>query len=102
MRYQPIKYGGVYEYPWWGEALGFLISFSSMIWVPAYAIYYLCTTEGTLKERLRKGITPVISMRPDAIILSKRAPVREAGEAAAADGDAEMKLLNNVDKGNHV
>ena len=34
-----------------------------MIWVPAYAIYFLLTTEGSLRERLRKGITPQIKMR---------------------------------------
>jgi hypothetical protein len=33
-KYTPIKYGDFYDYPPWGEALGFLISLSSMIWVP--------------------------------------------------------------------
>ena len=34
VKYTPIKYAGYYEYPWWGEVLGFMISISSMIWVP--------------------------------------------------------------------
>ena len=34
MKYTPIMYGDDYHYPGWGEALGFLISGSSMIWVP--------------------------------------------------------------------
>jgi hypothetical protein len=33
-QYTPLKYGGTYHYPGWGEMLGFGISFSSMIWVP--------------------------------------------------------------------
>ena len=34
VKYTPIKYAETYHYPWWGEVLGFMISFSSMIWVP--------------------------------------------------------------------
>ena len=66
IQYTPIRYAKTYEYPKWGEILGFCISLSSMIWVPAYAIYYLCKTKGTFMERLRLGVTPVIQMRPDA------------------------------------
>lgn len=47
--YKPVTYG-TYEFPFWAEILGLFISFSSMIWVPAYAIYYLTTQPGTLKE----------------------------------------------------
>ncbi|KAG8194818.1 hypothetical protein JTE90_017257 [Oedothorax gibbosus] len=56
--YKPVVYGGDYQYPWWGEMLGWLIGLSSMLWIPLYAIYYVCTAEGTLKERLQSGITP--------------------------------------------
>ena len=38
IKYTPIKYGNDYEYPAWGEALGFLISLSSMIWVPGKCV----------------------------------------------------------------
>ena len=69
-KYTPIRYAKTYEYPVWGEYLGFCISGSSMIWVPAYGLYYLATTSGTLKERLKKGLTPVITMRPDANVES--------------------------------
>ena len=34
IKYTPITYGGDYHYPVWGEMLGFMISLSSMIWVP--------------------------------------------------------------------
>ena len=54
-----------------------------MIWVPAYAIYFLLTTEGTLRQRLRKGITPQIKMRPDAVLK----PIQQQG------GDSIEKSL---------
>lgn len=66
-KYEPIKYAKVYSYPWWGEVLGFCISSSSMVMVPGYALYYLATSSGSLRERLAKGITPVIKPRADAV-----------------------------------
>ena len=71
VKYTPITMN-TYEYPPWGEALGFMISFSSMIWVPGYFVYYLLTTPGTWREVLRKGVTPVIVPRTEA---SKGRPV---------------------------
>ena len=81
-------YANTYEYPKWGEVLGWLIGLSSMIWVPAYAVYFLMTTKGTLKERLRKGITPVIKPRPDAVLHMK-------AKKAVEDLDVEMRLVVN-------
>jgi len=68
IKYTPITYGKDYEYPEWGEALGFMISISSMIWVPGYAIYFLVTTPGTWRQRIRLGTTAVIKPRADALI----------------------------------
>ena len=55
--YEPVQYGkpGEYEYPKWAETMGLLISFSSMIWVPLYAIYYtihgvMFDSSGTIAE----------------------------------------------------
>ena len=50
---------GDYVYPKWAESMGLCISFSSMIWVIAYAIYFMLTTPGSLRERWRVAITPV-------------------------------------------
>merc|ERR1712008_328836 len=75
IKYTPIMYGKDYAYPQWGEMLGFMISLSSMVWVPGYFIYYLLTTPGTIMERLKLGITPVIQQR--------------------ADLDVEMRLVDN-------
>ena len=49
INYKPVTYGD-YEYPTWAEILGLFISFSSMIWVPGYMVYYLLTQPGTIKE----------------------------------------------------
>ena len=79
-----------YEYPPWGEALGFMISLSSMIWVPGYFIYYLLTTPGTWREVLRKGVTPVIVPRTQSRTL------REAGCEEVED--VEKQLLQTPEK----
>ncbi|KAJ8912113.1 hypothetical protein NQ315_005449, partial [Exocentrus adspersus] len=42
MAYERLSYGD-YEYPLWADIIGLCISFSSMIWVPVYAIYYVLT-----------------------------------------------------------
>jgi len=55
--YKPVKYGS-YEYPMWAEALGLCISASSMIWVPAYAIYYVLSRPGSIMENLKNGMIP--------------------------------------------
>lgn len=55
-KWEPVKYGSV-EYPNWAHGIGFLMSFSSMMWIPGYALYYLATNNGSLKDKLVKGIT---------------------------------------------
>merc|ERR1719383_1199124 len=88
IKYTPITYGNDYEYPPWGEALGFLISFSSMIWVPGYAVYYVLFTPGSWSEVLRKGITPVIKPRPEAIEAGFKQNAQARGPS-----DVEMSLV---------
>jgi len=58
--------------------------------LPGYAIYYLLKTPGSLRERLAKGIKPVIRMRPDAQIAKKK--------RAAANGspkEVELRLMED-------
>lgn len=50
LQYQPLTYGGTYKYPKWADICGFMLSFSSMIWVPLYVIYYLISKPGSIKE----------------------------------------------------
>ena len=68
-----------------------------MIWVPGYAIYFLLTTEGSLRQRLRKGITPQIKMRSDAVIR----PLNNDDEEEESK-EVEMALVNDKDVTNHV
>jgi len=88
VKYTPIVMGD-YEYPVWGEALGFMISLSSMLWVPGYAIYFVLTNKGTWKEVLTLGITPVIKARPEAIL----AEIKYNKKKAIDRKDVEMNLL---------
>ena len=57
--YYIISYSAVtyddYEYPGWAEGMGLCISFSSMIWVPAYFVYYLVTGPGTIRYYMTKS-----------------------------------------------
>jgi len=59
--YAPAIYG-LYNYPAWAQGLGFLMSYSSMIWVPVYAVYYLliiiiCPKQpGTFLQKLKRGL----------------------------------------------
>ena len=48
--YTPVTYGHDYTYPKWAEILGLLMSLSSMVWVPGYALYYVLTQPGTIME----------------------------------------------------
>jgi len=66
--YSPVTYGHDYVYPGWAEALGLLMSFSSMIWVPGYAIYYVLTQPGTIMENIRQGLNPNMTLRREASV----------------------------------
>ncbi|XP_014481619.1 PREDICTED: sodium- and chloride-dependent GABA transporter 1-like [Dinoponera quadriceps] len=60
VQYKPLKYGNDYEYPTWAERVGMCLSFSSMMWIPAYAISYVLVTPGSIKENILKGLQPNI------------------------------------------
>ncbi|XP_046623137.1 sodium- and chloride-dependent GABA transporter 1-like [Neodiprion virginianus] len=63
VQYKPLKYGSTYEYPLWAEVVGFILSFSSMIWIPAYAVYYVIASPGSFMENILKGLKPNIKSR---------------------------------------
>ncbi|KAM8854056.1 solute carrier family 6 member 4a isoform 1-T2 [Synchiropus picturatus] len=53
-----------YQYPYWSTVVGYFIGVSSFACVPIYMVYYLAVkTKGTLKERLKKSITPEPNLR---------------------------------------
>ncbi|XP_013114675.1 sodium-dependent dopamine transporter [Stomoxys calcitrans] len=55
--YEPLSYED-YTYPRWANALGWCIAGSSVMMIPAVAIFKICTTPGTLRQRLRILTTP--------------------------------------------
>ena len=51
------RYGDSYVYPTWAEGLGLLMSLSSMVMVPGYAIYYVLTQPGSIMQVSHSGIS---------------------------------------------
>ena len=45
-----LTYNKTYHYPRWSEALGWIAAGSALMIIPAYAIYRVYSTKGTLKE----------------------------------------------------
>ena len=70
--------------------------------ISGYVVYYLLTTEGTFSERIKKGITPIIQPRADAVIAMERQKLKRQ----EMDLDVEMRLVENSDsdivKSNHL
>ncbi|KAI6238022.1 Sodium-and chloride-dependent creatine transporter 1 [Aphelenchoides fujianensis] len=58
--YEPIKYPNGRDFPTWAMVFGFCLSASSMVVIPAYALYYLFCQRNdlSLKERWDRGIHP--------------------------------------------
>ncbi|KAL1498067.1 hypothetical protein ABEB36_008924 [Hypothenemus hampei] len=62
MEYKTVRYGD-YTYPAWANIVGLGISFSSMLWVPIYALYYILTEPNSILENIKAGIVPIIKQR---------------------------------------
>ncbi|XP_058511991.1 sodium- and chloride-dependent GABA transporter 2 isoform X3 [Ochotona princeps] len=58
IKYRPLTYNKKYTYPWWGDALGWLLALSSMVCIPAWGLYKLSTLKGPFRERLRQLMCP--------------------------------------------
>ncbi|XP_074213413.1 sodium- and chloride-dependent GABA transporter 2 isoform X2 [Camelus bactrianus] len=58
IKYSPLTYNKKYMYPWWGDALGWLLAFSSMVCIPAWSVYKLSTLKGSFRERIRQLMCP--------------------------------------------
>ncbi|CAH1154115.1 unnamed protein product [Phaedon cochleariae] len=68
-QYQRLEYGN-YQYPLWADMIGLCISFSSMVWVPAYALYYLLSQPESLLKNFRKGIQANFKQRKISVCAS--------------------------------
>lgn len=78
--YSPLSYGS-YKYPGWGQAIGWILTASSLSLIPAVLIYKLLNTTGTIRERVRKLITPDID--------------EKRGEEVQLNGEIEEKASND-------
>ncbi|VTJ60354.1 Hypothetical predicted protein [Marmota monax] len=58
VKYTPLTYNKKYTYPWWGDALGWLLALSSMVCIPAWSFYKLSTLKGPFRERIRQLTCP--------------------------------------------
>ncbi|XP_069111626.1 sodium- and chloride-dependent creatine transporter 1-like isoform X2 [Argopecten irradians] len=58
--FQPLKYNRTYEYPNWAQGFGLMLSISSMVCIPVYAIYKLLAAKGTITQRWQSVTTPVL------------------------------------------
>uniref|UniRef100_H0WG58 Sodium- and chloride-dependent GABA transporter 2 n=1 Tax=Otolemur garnettii TaxID=30611 RepID=H0WG58_OTOGA len=58
IKYTPLTYNKKYTYPWWGDALGWLLALSSMVCIPSWSFYKLGTLKGPFRERIRQLVCP--------------------------------------------
>lgn len=63
--FTPAKYD-TYEFPPWANAVGWLLSFSSVSCIPIVAIYKILREDGTLRERVWKLTRPLPEWAPPA------------------------------------
>uniref|UniRef100_A0A5G2QG07 Transporter n=1 Tax=Sus scrofa TaxID=9823 RepID=A0A5G2QG07_PIG len=71
IKYTPLTYNKKYMYPWWGDALGWLLALSSMVCIPTWSFYKLSTLKGSLREmpplslqRVRQLMCPLLALPP--------------------------------------
>ncbi|KAJ7380041.1 Sodium- and chloride-dependent creatine transporter 1 [Desmophyllum pertusum] len=55
--YKPLEYDG-YEYPVWGQAIGWIMALSSIMCIPVVMIYKIATTPGSFEQRWTILTTP--------------------------------------------
>ncbi|KAG7326292.1 hypothetical protein KOW79_009693 [Hemibagrus wyckioides] len=58
VKYTPLKLNNLYEYPWWGYALGGFFTLSSTMLVPLWMVYAFYKTPGSISQRMKTLCTP--------------------------------------------
>ena len=53
--------------PTWAETLGVMMTLSSMLMIPGYALYYVLTQPGTILQNIKQGLEPNVTLRREAI-----------------------------------
>ena len=61
MFYSPLKYENGDPYPIWGELVGWCLALSSMLCVPAIAIYLIAKEKGSFQQRITRLLEPKVS-----------------------------------------
>lgn len=67
VKYKPLTYNKVYEYPDWAIGLGWCLALSSMICIPMVMVIKILQSEGPLIERIKAVAAPAksgVSSRP--------------------------------------
>lgn len=57
--YSPLKYDK-YDYPGWGQAIGWIMALSSIVCIPVVMLYKIVTTPGSFEERWITLTTPIL------------------------------------------
>jgi len=63
---------GEYDFPSWANAIGWLITFSSIMFIPLVAAVKICQEQGTIVERIKKLLQPSYEWGPAARIYRSR------------------------------
>ncbi|XP_046689503.1 sodium- and chloride-dependent GABA transporter 2-like isoform X2 [Silurus meridionalis] len=58
VKFTPLKFNNVIEYPWWGYAIGWFFTLSSTLLVPFWMIYAFLNSSGSMRQRLHDLCTP--------------------------------------------
>ncbi|TTP91405.1 Sodium- and chloride-dependent taurine transporter [Bagarius yarrelli] len=71
VKYKPLTYNKVYEYPDWSIGIGWCLALSSMICIPMVVVVKIIQSDGSLIERIKAVAAPVkgASSRPKECVL---------------------------------
>ncbi|XP_045220474.2 sodium- and chloride-dependent GABA transporter 2 isoform X3 [Macaca fascicularis] len=94
IKYTPLTYNKKYTYPWWGDALGWLLALSSMVCIPAWSLYRLGTLKGPFREPPPRSLQRIRQLMCPAEDLPQRNP---AGPSAPATPRTSLLRLTELE-----
>ncbi|TNN38347.1 Sodium- and chloride-dependent taurine transporter [Liparis tanakae] len=59
VKYKPLTYNKVYEYPDWAIGLGWTLALTSMICIPMVVVIKILRSDGPLIERIKAVAAPI-------------------------------------------